>query len=207
MLEVIKSLREFDDLGKFVLFFEPPSLDARIVNQWGIMSIMSGANLSLSEFLKDHESMYYRIIIPKEIKWEIRVNRIKKKETEKNFSPPGWKAPPLEKYYAPGPGQIKKKNFHFPWGFLLKVLKNIFNILKKKKNKKNKNFLKTYIKNFKIINISFIIINLSIYLPAFGGFTSVVSVTNNGTTYPPVSIAVLGKAFFNIAQSFLFTPV
>ena len=105
----LKSLKEFDDLGKFALFFEPPSLDARIINQWGIMSIMSGANLSLSEFLKDHESMYYRIIIPKEIKWEIRDKLDQNNVTERMLFPgldglSRW----LKRYYGPGPGKIKK---------------------------------------------------------------------------------------------------
>ena len=109
MLEVIKSLKEFDDFEKFVLFFEPPSLDSRIINQWGIMSVMSGAALSLNEFLKDHESIYYRIIIPREIKWEIRDKLDQNNLTERMLFPgldglSRW----LKRYYGPGPNKIKK---------------------------------------------------------------------------------------------------
>ena len=67
---------DFDVLGtehgSFVLFFELPSLDARIVNQGAIMSVMLGANLVLSDFLKDYPQIYRRIVIPKELKWQLR---------------------------------------------------------------------------------------------------------------------------------------
>ena len=70
---VASTLRDFDALGKdFVLFFEPPSLDERIVNQFALFSLPSSAKLSLEELLKRRESMYRRIIIPAELKWEVR---------------------------------------------------------------------------------------------------------------------------------------
>jgi len=56
----------------FILFFEPPSLDVRIINQWAILSVMPGARLVLGEYLQQHPKLYDRIIIPKELKWEIR---------------------------------------------------------------------------------------------------------------------------------------
>ena len=70
---VATSLADFDALGgDFVLFFEPPSLDERIVNQFALFSLPSSAALSLEEFLKRGEAMYRRIIIPAELKWEVR---------------------------------------------------------------------------------------------------------------------------------------
>ena len=70
---VAASLSDFDALGgDFVLFFEPPSLDERIVNQFALFSLPSSPKLSLEDFLKQGESMYRRIIIPAELKWEVR---------------------------------------------------------------------------------------------------------------------------------------
>ena len=70
---VATSLADFDALGgDFVLFFEPPSLDERIVNQFALFSLPSSPKLSLEDFLKQGESMYRRIIIPAELKWEVR---------------------------------------------------------------------------------------------------------------------------------------
>ncbi len=71
---VATTLEDFDSLGRedFVLFFEPPSLDERIVNQFALFSLPSAAKPSLEELLKRRESMYRRIIIPAELKWEVR---------------------------------------------------------------------------------------------------------------------------------------
>src|SRR5881628_471311 len=67
------TLDDFDALGgDFVLFFEPPSLDERIVNQFALFSLPSSPKLSLEDFLKQGESMYRRISIPAELKWEVR---------------------------------------------------------------------------------------------------------------------------------------
>ena len=68
------SLSDFDALSKddFILFFEPPSLDERIVNQFALFSLPSSAGMMLESLLKRGESMYRRLIIPAALKWEIR---------------------------------------------------------------------------------------------------------------------------------------
>lgn len=71
---VATSLPEFDALSShdFVLFFEPPSLDERIVNQFALFSLPSSPTLSLEELLQRREKTVRRLIIPAELKWEIR---------------------------------------------------------------------------------------------------------------------------------------
>ena len=107
MLQTMPTLDDFDREGRdheFVLFFEPPSLDARIVNQGAIMSAMPGPTMALSEFLEDHPSLYHRIIIPKELKWEVRDKLDQDNVTERMLFPgldglSRW----LKRYYGPGP--------------------------------------------------------------------------------------------------------
>ena len=75
MLDVIcKKIKEFDQLQseEFVVFLEPPSLDERIINQHALFSMMSNPNAVFSEFLINHPELFFRIIIPKELKWEVR---------------------------------------------------------------------------------------------------------------------------------------
>lgn len=71
---VARSLEEFDALADhdFILFFEPPSLDERIVNQFALFSLPSGPRMSLQSLLAQREDLYRRIIIPAELKWEVR---------------------------------------------------------------------------------------------------------------------------------------
>lgn len=89
--EVVPTLEEFDSLQAetFVIFMEPPSLDERIINQVALFSILSSPKahrrdepelLSMEATLDDMEkrkgnkgpSLYKKIIIPAELKWEIR---------------------------------------------------------------------------------------------------------------------------------------
>lgn len=72
--ERIMSISDFDkQLGKDqVIFFEPPSLDQRIVNQYAFFSVMTQSTSTLDEWLVKHPDLYRRIIIPKELKWEVR---------------------------------------------------------------------------------------------------------------------------------------
>ena len=67
----IETLNEIDE-EDFILFLEPPSLDERIVNQFALFSLMSSPTLQLDEWLKNHDDLHYRIVIPAELKWEIR---------------------------------------------------------------------------------------------------------------------------------------
>jgi hypothetical protein len=67
-LERLQALSRRD----FVVFLEPPSLNARIVNQFALFSLMSRADLSLDEWLLGQPELSRKIIIPAQLKWEIR---------------------------------------------------------------------------------------------------------------------------------------
>ncbi|MGE5680488.1 MAG: FRG domain-containing protein [Bacillota bacterium] len=72
---ICKGLQELEQLsnGKdFVLFLEPPSLDERIINQFAFFSLMSDPSLKMDDWLKEHQDLYFRVIIPAKLKWEVR---------------------------------------------------------------------------------------------------------------------------------------
>lgn len=70
------SLAELDALAEggedFVLFLEPPSLDERIVNQYALFSLMSSPEARLDEWLERRPGLARRIVVPAELKWEVR---------------------------------------------------------------------------------------------------------------------------------------
>ena len=66
-----KSLENFQE-EDFVIFLEPPSLDQRIVHQYALFSMMSNVKADLSTWLQRHPELYFRVIIPAALKWEIR---------------------------------------------------------------------------------------------------------------------------------------
>ncbi len=72
--QVCSSLKELDHFqdDPFVIFLEPPSLDERIVNQHALFSLMANSKTLLDKWLKKNEGHAFRIIIPAEIKWEVR---------------------------------------------------------------------------------------------------------------------------------------
>ncbi|GAB3529928.1 FRG domain-containing protein [Pontibacter brevis] len=67
----LKALKSFKE-EEFVVFLEPPSLDARIVHQYALFSMMSDVKAELSQWLKQHPDLYFRVIIPASLKWEVR---------------------------------------------------------------------------------------------------------------------------------------
>ncbi|HEX2059936.1 MAG TPA: FRG domain-containing protein, partial [Thermoanaerobaculia bacterium] len=71
---VATTLDEYDSLSDddFVVFFEPPSLDERIVNQFALFSLPSSPTMSLQNLIEQRDAAYRRIIIPAALKWEIR---------------------------------------------------------------------------------------------------------------------------------------
>ncbi len=69
---LVQDLDAFDQLAQepFFIFFEPPSVDARIVNQHGLFTVASDASINLEQALETIDCE--KIIIPAKIKWEIR---------------------------------------------------------------------------------------------------------------------------------------
>lgn len=107
MLARYKTLAQFNLLTrkkKFILFFEPPSLDGRIVSQGAILSISPDPRLDLKEFLETYDHLYKRIIIPKKLKWELR-DKLDQDNVSERMLFPGldgtsrW----LKRYYGLGP--------------------------------------------------------------------------------------------------------
>lgn len=75
MLNAFPTLKAFDASARqpFVVFLEPPALDARILNQLALFSLMSSPSARLDEWLTTQEpSVYRKIRIPAALKWEIR---------------------------------------------------------------------------------------------------------------------------------------
>jgi hypothetical protein len=71
---VADTVEKFDKLSKdaFVIFLEPPSLDARIVNQFALFSLVNDPARPLNSLLEEHPELARKIVIPSALKWEIR---------------------------------------------------------------------------------------------------------------------------------------
>jgi hypothetical protein len=83
------TLKDFDRLADepFVAFFEPPSLDERIVNQFALFSLMSSPTAALDQWLKAHPGLARRVILPARLKWEVRDKLDQANVTERVLQP------------------------------------------------------------------------------------------------------------------------
>jgi len=74
LAQAVSSLDQLDGMSAdpFLLFFEPPSMDDRIVNQFALFSVMSDATLGLDAWIGRQSDLCRKIIIPAGLKWEIR---------------------------------------------------------------------------------------------------------------------------------------
>jgi hypothetical protein len=103
LAEVAPTLDDFDRLGDdFVAFFEPPSLDQRIVNQYALFSLMPDPRTQLDTWVERHPELARRLIVPAELKWEIRDKLDQANVTERVLFPgldglSRW----LKRYYSP----------------------------------------------------------------------------------------------------------
>ena len=102
----------FDRLAPdpFVVFFEPPSLDDRIVNQFALFSLMSSPTAALDDWLTTHPELCRKIIIPAEAKWEVRDKLDQANITERVLLPgldglSSW----LKRYYTPRAIRVKSE--------------------------------------------------------------------------------------------------
>jgi FRG domain len=102
--EVVGGLDELEGLSRddFVLFLEPPSLNERIVNQYSLFSLLSRPDVRLDEWLDSRPELARRVIVPAELKWEVRDKLDQSNVTERVLFPgldglSRW----LARYYAP----------------------------------------------------------------------------------------------------------
>jgi hypothetical protein len=100
-LDALTSLS--DDGEPYVLFFEPPSLDDRIVNQSAVLSTLSDVSASMEAWIEEHDDLCHGWRIAREAKAEIRERLDQANVTERVLMPgldglASW----LRRYYAPG---------------------------------------------------------------------------------------------------------
>jgi hypothetical protein len=103
--QAAQNLRQFDRLSseQFVLFFEPPSLDDRILNQYALFSLMSRPTGNLSQWLAKRKESAVNLVIPAALKREVRDKLDQVNITERTMSPGldglcEW----LKRYYSVG---------------------------------------------------------------------------------------------------------
>jgi hypothetical protein len=101
--EAAPELGDLEQYGDdFVLFVEPPSFDARIVNQYALFSVSARAEARLDEWIREHPDLARRIVIPADLKWEVRDKLDQANVTERVLFPgldgiSRW----LARYYEP----------------------------------------------------------------------------------------------------------
>ncbi|GAA2407198.1 FRG domain-containing protein [Nonomuraea africana] len=105
LAEEAGSLARFDTLSDepFLTFFEPPSLDERVVNQSSVLSAISCPRFQVEQWLAGHERLWWAWTIPSTVKAEIRERLDQANVTERVLLPgldglAAW----LRRYYTPG---------------------------------------------------------------------------------------------------------
>jgi FRG domain len=101
-------LETFDRAGEgddpFVLFFEPPSLNQRIVNQSAVLSAIADPEASMDAWLDEHDDVWHAWRLPPPVKREVREHLDQANITERVLLPgldglAAW----LRRYYSPAP--------------------------------------------------------------------------------------------------------
>jgi hypothetical protein len=73
----------------FALFFEPPSLDDRIVNQAAVLSVIADPQLQMDEWLAEHPDTFRGLRIPSELSARPR-RRLDQAYITERLVTPGW---------------------------------------------------------------------------------------------------------------------
>jgi cytosine/adenosine deaminase-related metal-dependent hydrolase len=105
LAELAPDLDAFDGLARgepFVVLFEPPSLDERIVNQAAVLSAISDATCHMEDWMDEHPDLWRAWRIPAEVKAEVR-DRLDQAHVNERLLLPGLDglASWLRRYYSP----------------------------------------------------------------------------------------------------------
>lgn len=102
--QAVQSLAQLDALcpQPYALFFEPPSIDDRIVNQFAFFSVISDPRIAFDDWVAERPGLARKIIIPAALKWEIRDKLDQSNITERVLFPglaglSAW----LRRHYSP----------------------------------------------------------------------------------------------------------
>jgi hypothetical protein len=106
LAECAPDLACLDRLGgkePFLTFFEPPSLDERVVNQSSVLSVFSDPTFQLEQWFEEHPDLWRGWVVPAKVKAEIRQRLDQANITERVLLPgldglADW----LRRYYSPG---------------------------------------------------------------------------------------------------------
>jgi hypothetical protein len=105
--QLVPSWEALNELGDVMMFFEPPSLDQRIVNQYALFSVLSDPCRHVGEWLANHPDLVRRIVIPAPLRWEVR-DKLDQANINERVLFPGldglcaW----LRRHYSPAPRTI-----------------------------------------------------------------------------------------------------
>ncbi len=106
LADAVPDLAAFDalagDSGPFALFFEPPSLDERIVNQAAVLSTISDERCHMEDWLEGRPDLWRAWRIPPALKAEVR-ERLDQAHINERVLLPGLDglAAWLRRYYSP----------------------------------------------------------------------------------------------------------
>jgi len=105
LAELAEDLEAFDALTEddpFLVFFEPPSLDERIINQAAVLSTFSDASCHMDDWMEEHPELWRAWRIPADVKREVR-DRLDQAHVNERVLMPGLDglAAWLRRYYSP----------------------------------------------------------------------------------------------------------
>lgn len=104
-----REINSFEQMAEFceepfTVFFEPPSIDPRIYQQYAFFSVVSDNRIAVDTWLAQHPGAGRKIVIPAHLKWEIRDKVDLANINERTLFPGleglcSW----LRRYYSPSP--------------------------------------------------------------------------------------------------------
>lgn len=102
-IPTLEDLERLGDGEPVLLFFEPPAIDQRILNQYAFFGVLSDARAKLQDYLDAHPELAYRVVIPASLRQEVR-DKLDQANVNERVLFPGldglsqW----LTRHYSPG---------------------------------------------------------------------------------------------------------